>query len=104
MRIDDYAFEQTARVVYTMNNSAREKFDSWEDLRSYMISMVYQYVGKHTHFATGGFVLTFSRSSVDKDDWYVTASVQPYTAVRYIERVNKQLKKIRDFAAFEEFA
>jgi len=98
MRIDDYAFEQTAQVVYTMNNSAREQYDSWEDLRSFMISMAYQYVGKHTHFATGGFVLTFSRSSVDSDDWYVTASVQPYTALRYIERVNKQLNSIRELA------
>jgi len=99
MRIDDYAFEQTAQVVYTMNNSAREQYDSWEDLRSFMISMAHQYVGKHTHFATGGFVLTFSRSSVDSDDCYVTASVQPYTALRYIEKVNKQLNSIRELTA-----
>jgi len=99
MRIDDYAFEQTAQVVYIMNESAREQYDSWEDLRSFMISMVYQYGGKHTHFATGGFVLTFSRSSVDRDDWYVTASVHPYTALRYIEKVNKQLNSIRELAA-----
>ena len=99
MRIDDYAFEQTAQVVYTMNNSAREQYDSWEDLRSFMISMAYQYVGKHTHFATGGFVLTFSRSSVDKNDWFVTASVQPYTALRYIEKVNKQINSIRELTA-----
>lgn len=99
MRIDDYAFEQTAQVVYTMNNSAREQYDSWEDLRSFMISMAHQYVGKHTHFATGGFVLTFSRSSVDKNDWFVTASVQPYTALRYIEKVNKQINSIRELTA-----
>ena len=99
MRFDNYAFEQCARVVYLMNESAREKYDSWEDLRSFMISMAYQYGGKHTHFATGGFVLTFSRSSVVKDDWFVTASVQPYTALRYIERVNKQLNSIRELAA-----
>jgi hypothetical protein len=87
MRFDDYAFEQCAQVVYIMNDSAREQYDSWEDLKSFMESMAYTYVGKHTHFATGGFVLTFSRSSVDKDDWFVTASVQPYTALRYIREL-----------------
>lgn len=96
MRFDDYAFEQCARVVFHMNDSARECYDSWEELKSFMESMAYQYGGNGgcTHFATGGFVLSFSRSSVDKDDWFVTASVQPYTAIKYIERVSKRLDSL----------
>jgi hypothetical protein len=87
MRFDDYAFEQCARAVYIMNDSARELYDSWEELRSFMESMAYQYGGNAgcTHFETGGFCLSFSRSSVDREDWFVTASIEPYTALRYIK-------------------
>lgn len=101
MRFDDYAFEQCAQVVFAMNDSARERYDSWRELLSFMESMAYQYGGNGgcTHFATGGFVLTFCRSSVDKDDWFVTASVQPYTAQRYIESVKERLTDIRELAA-----
>lgn len=101
MRFDDYAFEQCARVVYHMNESAQERYDSWEELKSFMEMMAYQYGGNAgcTHFATGGFCLTFSRSSVDKDDWFVTASVQPYTALRYIERTAEKFDTIRSIAA-----
>lgn len=101
MRFDDYAFEQCARVVFHMNESAQEKYDNWSELLSFMESMAYQYGGNAgcTHFATGGFCLSFSRSSVDKDDWFVTASVQPYTAMRYIEAVTNRMDAIREMAA-----
>jgi hypothetical protein len=43
MRLDYHSFEQTAQAVYIMNPSAQERYHSWEDLRSFMISMAYQY-------------------------------------------------------------
>ena len=101
MRFDDYAFEQCARVVYHMNESAQERYDSWEELKSFMEMMAYQYTGNAgcTHFATGGFCLTFMRSVEDKDEIYVTATVQPYTALRYMEAVTSRLDTIRSLAA-----
>lgn len=91
MRIDDYAFEQTAQAVYIMNDSARELYSSWEGLRDFMVSMAYQYGHNTTSFSTGGFHLSFSKSSVDRSDIFVTASVQAYTALRYAERMQREL-------------
>jgi len=101
MRFDDYAFEQCARVVYHMNESAQERYDSWEELKSFMEMMAYQYGGNAgcTHFATGGFCLTFCRSKTDATEIYVTASIQPYTALRYMEAVTDRLDTIRSIAA-----
>jgi hypothetical protein len=101
MRIDDYGFEQCARVVFHMNESAQERYDSWEELHSFMLMMAYQYAGNNgcTHFATGGFCLTFMRDLANKEEIYVTATVQPYTALRYIERVAGKFDTIRSIAA-----
>ena len=99
MRIDDYAFELTAKAVYHMNDSAQEKYESWEDLREFMISMAYKYGHNSTSFATGGFCLSFTPSSFDRDDVFVTASVQSYLAMKYIEAVTNRLDTIRSLAA-----
>ena len=58
MIVDEYDFEKTARAVLIMNDSAREIYDSWEELKDFMVSMAYTYRDCN-HFGTGGFVLTF---------------------------------------------
>jgi hypothetical protein len=98
MRIDDHAFDQTAEAVFIMNEYARELYASWEELRAFMVSMAYQYRDKSTSFSTGGFHLSFYKSS-DGADICVTASVQAYTALKYAKlaehnlRYPKRLKK-----------
>jgi hypothetical protein len=85
MKLDDHSFEQTARAVYLMNSSARERYDSWEDLESFMRSMAYQYSFHNNSFGTGGFQLTaFDCSSGERS---VHASVQAYTALKYAESI-----------------
>jgi len=59
MKIDVFDFENTARAVYIMNTSIREQYDSWEDLKSFMVMMACQYGYKTNSFSTGGFQLTF---------------------------------------------
>lgn len=93
MRLDDHAFEQTARAVFIMNDSARERYETWEDLKSFMIGMAYQYGhGSTTSFSTGGFHLSFSKSNAYPDELYVTASVQAFTALCYAEKTIKELE------------
>lgn len=99
MRLDDYGFEQTARAVYIMNDSARDYYDSWEELRDFMVSMAYRYGHNSTSFSTGGFCLTFTKSVSDPNEIYVTASVQAYTACRYAQTVGDRLNTIRSLAA-----
>ena len=74
-----------------MNDSARERYESWDELRDFMVSMAYQYGdGKITSFSTGGFHLSFSRAAIG--DVFVTASVQAYTALRYAEKTIKEME------------
>ena len=99
MKIDysEYDIDNTARAVFIMNESARELYDSWEELREFMLSTVSQYADneKVTSFSTGGFHLSFSR---DDRSVYVTPSVQAYTALRYAEQVTLRLIRISDIA------
>jgi hypothetical protein len=86
MIIDEYDFEKTARAVFIMNDSAREIYDSWEELKDFMVSMAYTYRDGN-HFGTGGFVLTFFDGHSDR---CVTASVNAYVALQYAERMAKE--------------
>lgn len=99
IRHDDYAFENTARAVYIMNDSARERYDSWEELQEFMYDMAnsYGYTSNTTSLSTGGFQLTFTRSE-DNIDVYITASVSAFVALHYmmIEETNKLKKEIID--------
>lgn len=81
----DMDFDNTARAVYVMNESAQDKFSSWEGLREWMLSLAsqYSYNDGCTSMSTGGFQLSFTRS---ENKIYVTPSVSAYTAVRYLER------------------
>jgi hypothetical protein len=88
MRIDDYDFENTARAVYVMNECIAKSgtFDSWEDLRDFMISMAYTYCYKSNSFSTSGFCLTAYDNSGER---VVRASVSSFVAKRYVERVTR---------------
>jgi hypothetical protein len=89
MNIDEYDFENTAKAVFVMNDSCKERYESWEDLRSFMIGMAYQY-GGHTHsFSTGGFQLSFFNGS--DGEIHCRASVSAYVALKYVESVTKGL-------------
>jgi len=88
LKYDDYAFEQTARAVYLMNDSARDLYDNWEELKDFMETMASLYRDGCGHFGTGGFVLTFTTQGPDGDR-YVTASVNAYVALRYAEQMEK---------------
>lgn len=82
----DYDFENTARAVYIMNESAQERYENWQELREEMLSFASQYAYNDgcTSFATGGFHLAFSRGD---GKVYVTPSVGAFTALGYIERI-----------------
>jgi hypothetical protein len=88
MKIDDYDFDQTAQAVFIMNPSAPENYDTWEDLKSFMVSMAMTYGHETNSFSTSGFQLTFFNSS-DGEDICVRASVSSYVALEYTKRVKR---------------
>jgi len=83
MKIDDAELEYTARAVFIMNESAREKYHSWEDLKSFIVSMAYMAKDTNTSFSTGGFQLTFFTGHDGEIN--CRASVSSYVANRYLE-------------------
>jgi len=85
MKIDEFDFEHTARAVYIMNPSARDQYDSWEDLREFMYSMAYHYAHETTSFSTGGFQLTFFKGHDGEIN--CRASVSAYVALKYAEEM-----------------
>ena len=88
MNINDSEFEDTAKAVYIMNDSARERYESWEDLREFMIDMAYTYCHESNSFSTSGFCLT-AYDSPDKER-IVLASVSAYVACQFAERAYRQ--------------
>lgn len=88
MNINDSEFEDTAKAVYIMNDSARERYESWEELRDFMVDMAYAYCHESNSFSTGGFCLT-AYTSLDGRERSVRASVMAYVAARYAERVTR---------------
>ena len=88
MKLDDYDFDMTAKAVFVMNPSAPTQYDTWEDLKSFMVSMAYTYGHKTNSFSTSGFQLTFFNSS-DGEDICCRASVSSFVALEYVNRVNR---------------
>ena len=85
MVLDEHSFEQTARAVFIMNPSARERYDNWQELEEFMRCMAYQYSHSSNCFGTGGFQLTaFNQRDGER---CVHASVQAYTALKYAEKI-----------------
>jgi hypothetical protein len=87
MYIDEYDFVNTAKAVFVMNDSAKERYESWEDLRSFMIDMAYAYGGSTNSFSTGGFQLSFFNGSDGEIN--CRASVSAYVALKYVEAIAK---------------
>ena len=83
MKIDDAELEYTARAVFIMNESARELYDTWEELSSFIVSMAYRYKDTNTSFSTGGFQLTFFTGH--DGEIICRPSVTSYVANRYLE-------------------
>jgi hypothetical protein len=98
MRIDDYDFDQTAQAVFVMNPSAYHHYGTWEELKSFMISMAYTHGQKTNSFSTGGFQLTFFNSS-DGQDICVRASVSSFVALEYTKRVKRVVELIKQLEA-----
>lgn len=94
MNIDDYDFDKTAQAVFIMNPSAREQYNTWEDLRSFMVSMAYTYGHKNNSFSTGGFQLTFFTGS--DGETCCRSSVSSYTALEYAKNINKIAKQLEN--------
>jgi len=95
MKFDDFSFENTARAVYTMNPSAQERYDSWEDLKSFMVGMAYQHMDDNASFSTSGFQLTSFKISGGEGK-YVIASVSAYTANEFVKRMENAGKALKD--------
>jgi len=82
--IDDYCFEKTAQAVYIMNDSIRDLYDSWEEVRDLMETMARLYSRGSNHFGTAGFVLTGFDGVGGKR--HVTASVSSHVALLYASK------------------
>ena len=93
MNIIDYDFDKTAQSVFVMNESAPTHYDTWEDLKSFMISMAYTYCHKSNSFSTGGFCLT-AYDGFDGERC-VRASVSSYVAFRYLEKLREATDSLR---------
>jgi len=87
MKIDDYDFERTAQAVFVMNPSAPQNYDTWEDLKSFMVSMAYAYCHESHSFGTSGFNLTAYNGP--DGERVVRASVSSYVALEYVKSVLK---------------
>jgi hypothetical protein len=100
MTFDEMDLENTARAVFIMNESSREKYSSWEDLRSFIVSMAYCYgnSNKSVSFSTGGFQLTFFVSPDNSEEIFCRTSVSSYTANRYVKMMTERMKQISDIA------
>ena len=83
IKLDEYDFENTAKAVFAMNPSAREKYEDWQELRYFMESMAYK-MEDTISFSTGGFQLTAFPTDSGR---MVRASVSAYTALKYVESV-----------------
>lgn len=84
MKLDDYEFEMTAKALMVMNPSSADQYDSWQDLKSFMVSMAYTYSHESNMFSTGGFVLT-AYDNHDGSERHVRASVSAFVAFSYVK-------------------
>lgn len=85
MKFDEYDFENTAKAVMVMNESAAESYSSWEELQDFMKSIAGLYCYNSNSFSTGGFVLTAYDSPGGIRT--VRASVSAYVANSYVNKM-----------------
>jgi hypothetical protein len=84
IKLDSYDFENTAKVVYTMNPSVSEKYEDWQEFLFYMESLAYNNMAELSSLSTSGFQLTAFPIG-DDGARMVRASVSAYTALKYVE-------------------
>ena len=84
MKLDKNDFENTAKAVYAMNPSVRERYRDWHLFLQYMQSVAYNMPDDVTSTSIFGFQLTAYPLG---DDRMVRASVTAYTAIKYVESV-----------------
>lgn len=82
MRLDSHSFELTAQAVWLLNDSIKSRFNSSDDLLSYMESMAWSYMNTSASFSTAGFELTAFESSVNGER-VVRASVCAFTVMHH---------------------
>lgn len=90
LKIDERSFDQTSEVVYNMNKSARERYETPTDLRDFMVSMAYHYQYDTTSMGTSGFQLTFYKCAGSNDTGCI-ASVSAFLAESYMREVDTTL-------------
>jgi len=112
IEINSRTFETTAKVVFEINESAPEAYDTWECLEAFMRSMAHQYMEDSGFFSTAGFILTaYDSKRPDREPKrMVEASIMPYCAEKYLgrnilEAANERTEYLKDklFEAREAF-
>lgn len=90
LELDDLSFENTAKAVWMMNESARERYEVWKDLLSVMQGRAYMYAETDTqYFSTGGYCLSYFDSGDGKQN--CVATVMGYTAKRFCDDLVKSV-------------
>ena len=83
LNIEERTFTDTAKSVFIMNDTIREKYADWKELEDFMYSMAFQYMDDTHFFSTAGFSLTAYDTPVQRN---VTATIMPYCCLTYLER------------------
>jgi hypothetical protein len=88
---DIKSFEDTAKVVFEINDTWKEQYEDWTQLMSRMESFASLYsIGEDAgFFSTGGFVLTAFNSNGKR---HVVASVMTYCVDQYIKERDQMIK------------
>jgi hypothetical protein len=86
IKLDSYDFENTAKAVYAMNPSVRERYDDWKEFQYWIESMAYN-MHEITSWSSAGVQLTAFPIT---DGRMVRASVSAYAALRYVEGLSAQ--------------
>jgi hypothetical protein len=85
MRFDEYDLDNTATVLWKINLSIRNAFNSIEALKDFMRSSAYLNLaeGKHSFFGTFGFYL--SSYKLPNGDIEVRSTVSPSLIREYLD-------------------
>lgn len=98
MRFDEYDLQKTAEAVFTLNPYVRAVEDSPESLKSFMVSMAYQYLDKLNYFSTYGFCLTAYKDP--EGEIMVRASVSPSLVMTYLKDSGVELEGVLQYALY----
>jgi hypothetical protein len=96
IKLDTSTFESTAKVLFEINDSVKEKYLDWQGLMGFMEHMAWTYNirGGSGFFSTSGFCLT--AFDTDVGERHVVATVMTYTASEYVKTVDDRIKELED--------